>query len=115
MIELVGGGYVAEDLRCLALRGRIVVVGLIAGPRADIDLGMLLHRRATLVGTVLRARPLEEKIAAARMLATSLVPLFEEGKLRPVVDRVMPLADVRAAHTLMASNETFGKIVLEVP
>ncbi len=114
IIELVGGAYVAEDLACVAVRGCIVVVGLMAGTHADVDLGRLLAKRATIVGTALRSRPLEEKIAVARMLERNLAPLFEEGKLRPVVDRVLPLARAREAHEAMASNETFGKIVLEV-
>jgi NADPH2:quinone reductase len=114
IIELVGGAYVAEDLACVATRGRIVVVGLMAGTQVDLNLGSLLMKRVTIVGTTLRARPLEEKIAVARMLERNLAPLFEEGKLRPVVDRILPLAQAREAHTAMASNETFGKIVLEV-
>jgi NADPH2:quinone reductase len=113
-IELVGGANVAASLSCLAPRGRIVVVGLVAGTRADLDLSALLHKRATIIGTVLRARPLEEKILAAQMLERNLAPLFAEGKLRPVVERVLPLEKVREAHELVASNQTFGKVVLEV-
>jgi NADPH2:quinone reductase len=104
---------VAEDVACVALRGRIVVVGIMAGPRADLDLTRLMHRRASITGTVLRARPLEEKIAAARTFEKRLVPLFERGLLKPVVDRVMPLSEAGAAHAYMASNEGFGKVVLE--
>jgi NADPH2:quinone reductase len=115
VLELVGGAYVAEDIRCAHTRGRIVVVGLMAGAQAELDLRLLLFKRLVVHGTVLRARPLEEKIAAARVLETHLAPLFDEGKLAPVIDRVLPLAEVRRAHELMASNETFGKIVLEMP
>ncbi len=114
VLELVGGEYVAEDIACLAPRGRIVVVGTMAGARADVDLRLLMHKRAVLRGTVLRARPLEEKILAARSLERHLVPLFESGALRPVVDRVLPLAAAAEAHRLMQSNEVFGKIVLAV-
>jgi len=114
VLELVGGAYVGEDVLCARPRARIVLVGLMAGARADLDLGMLLRKRLTLRGTVLRARPLEEKIAAARVLEDNLAPLFAEGKLAPVIDRVMPLAQVREAHELMAKNETFGKVVLEI-
>ena len=73
-----------------------------------------MHKRAEIRGTVLRARPLEEKIVAARALERHLVPLFESGALRPVVDRVLPLAQAAEAHRAMQNNETFGKIVLEV-
>jgi NADPH2:quinone reductase len=114
VLELVGGAYVAEDLACLAQRGRIVIVGLMAGASAPVDLGMLLRKRAEMRGTVLRARPLEEKILAARSLARHLVPLLERGALRPVVDRVLPLAQAAEAHRLMQANATFGKVVLEV-
>ena len=114
VLELVGGEYVAEDIACLAPSGRIVVVGTMAGARAEVDLHLLMHKRAVLRGTVLRARPLEEKILAARSLERHLVPLFESGALRPVVDRVLPLAAAAEAHRLMQSNQVFGKIVLAV-
>lgn len=114
VLELVGGAYVAQDLACLALKGRIVVVGMMAGTQADIALPQLMHKRAILRGTVLRARPLEERILSARSLQRHLVPLFASGALRPVVDRVFPLARAADAHRLMQKNETFGKLVLEV-
>lgn len=114
VLELVGGAYLAEDLLCVAPRARIVLVGLLAGARAELDLRTLLHRRVRLMGTVMRARPLEEKIAAAQQLARHLAPLFDRRTLVPVVDRVMPLARAAEAHALVASNRTFGKVVLEV-
>jgi len=114
VLEVVGGAYVAEDLACVAQKGRIVVVGTMAGAAAALNLALLLHKRVELRGTVLRARPLEEKILAARALARHLVPLFASGALRPVVDRVLPLADVQEAHRSMEGNATFGKIVLAV-
>jgi putative PIG3 family NAD(P)H quinone oxidoreductase len=114
VVELVGGAYVAEDLACLAPRGRIVVVGAMAGATCEVSLPLLMVKRAELRGTVLRARPLEEKILAARALQRHLVPLFERGALRAVVDRVLPLARAADAHALLQSNETFGKVVLEV-
>lgn len=112
LLDLVGGNYLEGNLRVLAMRGRMVVVGLTAGATAQFNMGVLLRKRLTIVGTVLRARPLEEKIALARTVAERVVPLFDAGKLKPVVDRVMPFAQIRAAHELMESNETFGKIVL---
>ncbi len=114
VVELVGGAYVAQDLSCLASRGRIVVVGAMAGARVDLDLATLMHKRAEIRGTVLRARPLEEKIMAARALQRHLVPLFASGVLRPIVHRVLPLAEAAEAHRVMQSNESFGKVVLEV-
>jgi NADPH:quinone reductase-like Zn-dependent oxidoreductase len=84
------------------------------GARCEVDLGVLMHKRAELRGTVLRARPLEEKILAALALEQRLAPLFERGALRPVVDRVLPLAGAAEAHRLMQENDTFGKLVLSV-
>ena len=112
VVDLVGGKYLEGNLRVLALRGRMVVVGLTAGATAQFNMGLLLRKRLTMVGTVLRARPLEEKIALARDFAAHAIPLFEAGSLKPVIDRVVPFADIRAAHELMESNGTFGKIVL---
>jgi putative PIG3 family NAD(P)H quinone oxidoreductase len=114
VLDLVGGPYVSEDLACLATRGRLLVVGTLAGASAAIDLGLLLRKRAEIRGTVLRSRPLEEKILAARGLEHHVVPLLERGLLRPVVDRVFSLDQAAEAHRAMASNTTFGKIVLRV-
>jgi NADPH:quinone reductase len=112
IIELVGGEYVNEDLRCVQLRGRIVLVGMLAGAKTELELGLILRKRVQLTGTMLRARPLEEKIAAMRVFEQQVVPLFARGLVRPVVDRVFALADAPRAHEHMASNEGFGKIVL---
>ncbi|HTR55994.1 MAG TPA: NAD(P)H-quinone oxidoreductase [Kofleriaceae bacterium] len=114
VIELVGGAYLAEDVRAAQVQGRIVLVGLLAGAKAELELGMVLHKRVRIIGTQLRARPLEQKIAAMRAFEAQIVPLFTRGALRPVIDRVMPLAEAAAAHARMASNEGFGKIVLRV-
>ncbi len=114
VVELVGGAYVPQDLQCIAPCGRIVVVGTMAGLRADVDLSVLMRKRAVLRGTVLRSRPLEEKILAARTLERHIAPLFADKSLRPVVDRVVPLAQVAEAHEVIQTNKTFGKVVLEV-
>lgn len=112
LMDLVGGNYLEGNLRVLALRGRIVVVGLTAGATAPFNMGVLLRKRLSIVGTSLRARPLEEKIALARDFSERVVPLFDAGRITPVVDRVFSFAEIRAAHELMESNQTFGKIVL---
>jgi NADPH:quinone reductase-like Zn-dependent oxidoreductase len=112
VMDLVGGNYLDGNLRVVTLRGRIVVVGLTAGATAQFNMGVLLRKRLTMVGTALRSRTLEEKIALARDFAERGVPLFESGRLKPVIDRVFPFAEIRAAHELMESNKTFGKIVL---
>ena len=112
VVDLVGGDYLEGNMRVLASRGRIVVVGLTAGRTAQLNMGVLIQRRVMIVGTTLRARPLEEKIAVAREFSARVVPLFESGRLKPVVGHVFSFDDIRAAHELMESNQTFGKIVL---
>lgn len=112
VLDLVGGAHVEADLRVLAERGRVMVVGLVAGAQATLDLGLLLRRRANVRGTVLRARPLEERIAAVQAFRRRVLPLVAAGELRPVIDRVLPMADAAEAHRAIEANETFGKIVL---
>jgi putative PIG3 family NAD(P)H quinone oxidoreductase len=112
ILDLVGGAYLAGNLRALAVRGRVAVVGLVAGRSAELDLGLLLSKRITLIGTVLRSRSLEEKIAVAEAFRARALPLFEDGRLRPVVDRVFPFSDVGAAHEYVEENRNFGKVVL---
>jgi NADPH:quinone reductase len=115
IVDLVGGNYLDGNLRVLAVKGRIVEVGLTAGAVTQFNMGALLRKRLTIVGTMLRARPLEEKIVLAREFAERGVPLFESGALKPVVDRVFSFDQIRDAHKLMESNATFGKIVLRWP
>jgi NADPH:quinone reductase-like Zn-dependent oxidoreductase len=112
IVDLVGGDYLDGNLRVLAPRGRIVVVGLTAGSSAQLNMSLVLRKRLSVVGTVLRARPLEEKIGVAREFSERVVPLFESGQLKPVVGHVFTFDEIRAAHDLMESNQTFGKIVL---
>lgn len=112
VLDLVGGNYLDGNLRVLAMLGRIVVVGLTAGASAQFNMGVLLRKRLTIVGTVLRARLLEEKIELARDFSERWVPFFDSGRIKPVVDRVFPFSEIRAAHELMESNGSFGKIVL---
>ena len=114
VLELVGGGYVNEDLRCIRTQGRIVLVGLMGGAKAEINLDRVLGQRVQIAGTVLRSRPLEQKIAVMRAFQDQVVPLLARGRITPVIDCVMPLAQAAAAHARMASNDSFGKIVLTV-
>jgi putative PIG3 family NAD(P)H quinone oxidoreductase len=114
VLELVGGPYLPEDVACAAPRARIVLVGLMAGIRAELDLNLIMRKRVQITGTQLRGRPLEEKIFAMQQFARHVVPLIARGALKPVVDRVLPLQQAAEAHALMAANEGFGKLVLEV-
>lgn len=112
ILDLVGAGFLAGNLRALATRGRMAVVGLVAGSRAELDLGLLLRKRITIVGTVMRSRSLEEKIQVARAFAETALPLFETGRLRPVLGETITPDDIRDAHRRMEENRTFGKIVM---
>jgi putative PIG3 family NAD(P)H quinone oxidoreductase len=112
ILDLVGGAYVAEDLDACAPRARILLVGLTAGIRGDLNLALFLRKRVTLIGTVLRARPLEEKIQAAQLLERHLVPWLARGVVKPVIDRVFPFAEAGAAHAHVAADQSFGKVLL---
>lgn len=101
-------------MHAVAALGGILVVGLTAGARSEIHLGALLSRRATIIGTVLRSRPLAEKIEAASVLERSIVPLVAAGRMTPVIDCEYPLAEAGAAHAFVASNASFGKVLLAV-
>ena len=112
VLDFVGAPYAAENLAALAPGGRIVVIGTMGGAKPTIDLSLLMRTRATIVGTVLRPRPLEEKIAATQAFARDVLPLVAAGRVKPVVDAVLPAARVREAHERLERNESFGKLVL---
>jgi putative PIG3 family NAD(P)H quinone oxidoreductase len=112
ILDSVGAAYLAENVHALAQRGRIVVIGMMGGAQAELSLAALVAKRARIMGTVLRARPLEEKATLAQSFARDVLPLFERGLLRPVVDCVLPMRDIAEAHRRMEKNDTFGKIVL---
>ena len=114
IVDHVGGPYLAKNLEAMAIRGRLVVVGLLGGRSAELDLVMLLVRRATIVGTTLRARPIEEKIAATRRFADRVVPWLERGLVRPVVDRAFPVEAIAEAARHMTTNAGSGKVVLTI-
>jgi NADPH2:quinone reductase len=114
VLDVVGGDYTVKNLRVLRVGGRIVQVGVMDASPVTLPLGMLLPKRASLIGTVLRSRPIEEKIAVTQRFAREVVPLFESGALRPVIDRRWALAAVADAHRHMEANANVGKIVLDV-
>jgi putative PIG3 family NAD(P)H quinone oxidoreductase len=112
-LDLVAGAYVAAEIQAAAKRGRIMLIGTVAGRSATIPIGMVLGKRLTMRGTVLRARNLEEKREVTAAFARDVLPLLDAGALRPTVDRVFPLREIGAAHERLASNETFGKVILD--
>jgi NADPH:quinone reductase len=114
VIDLLGGLALERNLNVLAPKGRLVLVGHLGGSQAALDLNLMLRKRLTMVGTTLRARALEEKIAVTRQFGAQVVPWLERGLVRPVVDSVFPFEEVKAALSRLESNEVFGKIVLSV-
>ena len=113
ILDLVGGPYFPESLNALAVKGRMILVGLTAGRSANFELGKALFKRATIIGTVLRGRSTEEKAAAVQKFVDEVIPLLASGAVKPNVDRVFPAAEVAEAHRYLESNESFGKIILE--
>lgn len=112
ILDLVGAAYLPGNQRVLASGGRWIVVGVPGGARGEIDLSALMRRRANLTGTVLRSRPLEEKLALAADFRRRALPLFADGRLVPVLDRAFPAREAPAAHRRMEANLNFGKLVL---
>lgn len=112
VLDLVGGAYTPASIDLLATRGRLMLVGLVAGATATFDLRRVLSRRVSVIGTVLRARSVDEKAAATAAFIRDLGGLFERGSLRPVVDREFSLDRIADAHRRMESNESFGKVLI---
>jgi NADPH:quinone reductase-like Zn-dependent oxidoreductase len=113
-LDLVGGEHLPRLLAALAPRGRLVLVGLTAGRRAELDLGLILGRRLRLVGSTLRPRPRPEKAALVAAFGEFALPRLADGRLRPVIDRVFPFAEVAAAYAALEAGGVFGKIVLDL-
>jgi putative PIG3 family NAD(P)H quinone oxidoreductase len=114
VIDLIGGSALAGNLAALGQQGRLVLVGLLGGAAAPLDLSVILRKRLMIVGTTLRARPLEEKIAATRLFASQVIPWLERGLVRPVVDSVFSFDQFREAQARLESNQVFGKVIVRL-
>jgi putative PIG3 family NAD(P)H quinone oxidoreductase len=114
VLDPIGAAYLARNLAALRTGGRLVVIGLMGGAKAELSLAELLTRRLQVIGSTLRTRPDAEKAAIVAAFLQRFAPLLADGRLRPVVDRVLPLADAAEAHRAMKASEHFGKIVLRV-
>ena len=114
ILDHIGGKYLEPNLACLAPYGRLVIIGLLGGARAELNIGRLMVKRQRIIGSVLRARPTAEKAALTAAFREEVLPLFEAGRLKPVIHTVLPLDEVRRAHEMMAANANTGKIVLQV-
>lgn len=112
ILDVVGGPYLRPNLACLATEGRLVVIGLMGGAKAELNLGTVLVKRAAVMGSTLRARTVEERKPLMDSLVADVWPGFADGSLRPVIDRVLPLDQVAEAHAALESGGVVGKIVL---
>ena len=114
VLDVIGGDYLDRNVAVLAVKGHIVQVGVMGGAKISFNLGALMPKRGKISGTVLRARPLEEKIAITQRFIAEMLPLFDSGVLNPVIDRRFSFDQIAEAHTYMESNANVGKIVIDV-
>lgn len=114
ILDMVAGDYLPRELNCLADDGRLAIIALLGGARAELDLSQVLRRRLTITGATLRPRSVAFKAAIARQLQARVWPLFESGQVKPVIYRVFPLEQAAQAHALMESGLHVGKIMLQI-
>ncbi len=114
VLDSIGAPYLAQHLACLSTGGRLVLIGLMGGARAEVNLGLLLTKRLTVIGSTLRARPVEEKADIVQYFLERFGDALQSGAIRPIVDRVLPLEQAQAAHDVLEASEHFGKVVLQV-
>ncbi len=112
VLDLTGGPYFAASLVAMAMKGRLILIGGVAGGKTEVDLYQILGKRLHVIGTVLRARSLEEKIAVTSAFGEEVLPLMAQGTIQPVIDSVFPIEQIQDAHRRLESNETFGKVAL---
>ncbi|MER6915182.1 NAD(P)H-quinone oxidoreductase [Streptomyces sp. NPDC000594] len=112
ILDIIGAKYLERNVRALAVNGRLAVIGLQGGVKGELNLGALLAKRAAITATSLRGRPLGEKAAIVAAVREHVWPLIENGRVRPVVDRVLPLSEAAQAHRVLESGAQFGKVLL---
>jgi putative PIG3 family NAD(P)H quinone oxidoreductase len=115
ILDVIGAKYLARNVEALATGGRLVVIGLQGGARAELDLGALMAKRASLIATTLRSRPVEEKAEIVAAVHQRVWPWVGAGQVRPVIDRVLPMTEVAEAHRVVEASEHVGKVVLTMP
>ncbi|KAI9007792.1 NAD(P)H quinone oxidoreductase, PIG3 family [Hyaloraphidium curvatum] len=114
VLDHLGGRYLAPNMASLAVGGRLVVIGITGGPKAELNLALMMVKRQQIIGSVLRSRSVAEKAAIAAEFQRRAMPKFADGTIRPIIERVFPLEDVKQAHLMMEEDRHFGKIVLKV-
>jgi putative PIG3 family NAD(P)H quinone oxidoreductase len=114
VLDIIGAEYLSRNIDVLAANGRLIIIGLQGGARTDIDLSRLLAKRAAIIATTLRRRPLMEKAAICTAVVERVWPLLASGEMRPVIDRILPISEVAEAHRVVEAGEHVGKVVLTV-
>jgi putative PIG3 family NAD(P)H quinone oxidoreductase len=114
ILDPVGGTYLEDNLRLLGMNGRLVLIGLMGGSKTEIELAMLMMKRLRIIGSTLRARPIDEKATVMQQLEALVWPKLASGDIKPIVDTVFPIEEIEAAHDLVASDKTLGKVILTV-
>jgi len=114
ILDCVGASYLKKNLALLQTQGRLVLIGLMGGAQAEVDLALLLRKRLRVLGSVLRSRSVQEKILLTQHFREKVMPELESGSLQPVIDKIFPVAQAEKAHDYVAANRNFGKVVLQV-
>ena len=114
ILDPVGGGYLARNIALLKPFGRLVNIANLGGSKGELDMGRVLGRRLRIIGSTLRGRPAAEKIAITRRFEEQVWPKLADGRLRPIIDRVFPIAEAQAAHAYVLENRNIGKVILEL-
>jgi NADPH:quinone reductase-like Zn-dependent oxidoreductase len=112
ILDVIGAKYLGRNVEALAVEGRLVVIGMQGGRTAELDLGMLMAKRAAVLATTLRARPAAEKATIVAAVRAHVWPLLASGAIRPVVDRVLPLREAAEAHRVVEASTHVGKVLL---
>jgi NADPH:quinone reductase-like Zn-dependent oxidoreductase len=114
ILDHLGGSYLRQNVRALAVGGRLAVIGVMGGRTGELDVGRVLVNRLSILGSVLRPRPVEEKAGIVRAFERDVLPHFAAGRIEPLIDRIYPLEEAAQAHRAMEAGEHFGKLVLRV-
>jgi putative PIG3 family NAD(P)H quinone oxidoreductase len=114
ILDPVGAQYLSDNLAVLGRGGRLVLIGLMGGAQTEVNLGVLMMKRARVIGSTLRARPISEKAKVMDALEREVWPHLADGTIKPIIETVLPITEAEAAHELIESNETIGKVVLEI-
>ena len=114
ILDPVGGDYLGRNVAALRRFGRLVNIGLLGGTKGELNMGQVLGKRLRIIGSTLRTRPVEEKIAITRRFAAEIMPRLADGRLRPIVDATFPIAEAQIAHEYVLENRNIGKVILQV-